>query len=279
MTVKKVRGTKATIVLALVIILSGYFMSTLIYKFMPSYKNTVKEVKNVTVARQLFDISDEEQLSVYPWNIYNKERTVKYTDYPKDKVRAIGNMMDLIKKFLGISNIEIYDLKKQIWDKSQWLITDEVESSKTQAIENDPIFVINDIFTTSSLPSNYTIKFSVDEEEYMSFMVHKRKGTTVTLDSMKVSEKILQSQASTMESNLRNYLEALRQISEEEKLDKLGDSVDTVLNYGLSGNISYDIFSSESELLLVYSLDNGITLVLYFDPIIHEFIGFNLQQS
>lgn len=279
MTVKKVRGTKATIVLALVIILSGYFVSTLIYKFMPSYKNTVKEVKNVTVARQLFDISDEEQLSVYPWNIYNKERTVKYTDYPKDKVRSIGNIMDLIKKFLGISNIEIYDLKKQIWDKSQWLITDEVESSKTHAIENDPIFVINDIFTTSSLPSNYTIKFSVDEEEYMSFMVHKRKGTTVTLDSMKVSEKILQSQASAMESNLRNYLEALRQISEEEKLDKLGDSVDTVLNYGLSGNISYDIFSSESELLLVYSLDNGITLVLYFDPIIHEFIGFNLQQS
>lgn len=279
MKIKVLRGTKATIALALVIILSGYFMTTLIYKFMPSYKNSVKEVKNVTASRQLFDISEEEQLSVYPWNIYNEERTSKYTDYPKDKVRTIGNIMDLVKKFLGVSNIEIYNLKNQIWDKSQWLITDEGGISKTQAIENDPLFVINDVFTSSSFPSTYNIKFSLDAEDYISFMAHKRKSTTVTVDLMKAGEKILQSQAAYMESDLRNYLEALNQIAEEEQLDKLWESIDTVLNYGFSDNISYDIFSTKSELLLVYSLDTGLTLVLYFDPVIQEFIGFNLQQS
>ncbi len=275
---KLLNGTKVTLVLSIVIILLGYFMTTFIYKIMPSYKNSVKEVENVATSKQLFDMSDEAQVNVYPWNLYNEELVVGLSENERYEMSNFQGVVNLVVRFMKMSNIDLDNFKREVVNNLKWL--EENEKGVDGANDKSLLLLNNDIINTKD-SKTYNIKFSIDGEDYISFISKEKRSDNVEeAYEIKAAYQILDDYVTTMDSKLQDYFRALHYIAEDEALYKLSEAIESVLSAADSDEekIEYDIFSTDSELLLVYSLKNRITLILYFDPISQEFIGFNLQQ-
>ncbi|MFR1709080.1 MAG: hypothetical protein ACLSV2_09285 [Clostridium sp.] len=277
-----------TIFLLIIIVIGGYIITSMIYKFLPSYKYQVKKIENVNSVKHLFYL--EEEPITYPWSyvdkgrvsiLSNDEKTVFNSNVYTQNFQG-KNIVDFIVQMMNLS--KIYTSEDEIINSFKYL--ENIQGDKE---EHNKILILNNNFTSIS-GTKYNVKFSLSKNGQVSYK-HKMVKDSKEIDNKMIekSYKLLEEYARNEDSKLVNYLKNIYKASQRnyayEILNVLNnmmvmyteDGYVKVKNY--LQDLNYEIFSTESELMLIYTLEDGTIVILYFDPINEEFCGFNIQKN
>lgn len=283
------KGVGKTIILLMIIVVLGYFVTLKISSFLPSYKYQVKEVENVNSVKRLFYL--EEEPIIYPWSYLDKgdisiipdeDKAMFYNNiYTKDFQGK--NIVDFIDQMMNLS--AIYVSEDEIINSFQYL--KNIEGDKDGYSK---ILILNNNFRNLNR-TTYNVKFSFGENGQVSYRC-KRVDDSKDVDNKTIekSYKLLEEYARNEDSKLINYLKNIYKTSQQNYAYEIIDVLNNimVIRYAEDGyvkvrnylqGINYEIFSTESELMLMYTLEDGTMLILYFDPVNQEFCGFNIQKN
>lgn len=283
------KGVGKTIILLMIIVVLGYFVTLKISSFLPSYKYQVKEVENVNSVKRLFYL--EEEPIIYPWSYLDKgdisiipdeDKAMFYNNIYTQDFKG-KNIVDFIDQMMNLS--AIYVSEDEIINSFQYL--KNIEGDKD---EYSKILILNNNFRNLNR-TTYNVKFSFGKNGQVSYRC-KRVDDSKDVDNKTIekSYKLLEEYARNEDSKLLNYLKNIYKTSQQNYAYEIIDVLDSimVIRYGEDGyvkvrnylqGINYEIFSTESELMLMYTLEDGTMLILYFDPVNQEFCGFNIQKN
>ena len=283
------KGVGKTIILLMIIVVLGYFVTLKISSFLPSYKYQVKEVENVNSVKRLFYL--EEEPIIYPWSYLDKgdisiipdeDKAMFYNNIYTQDFKG-KNIVDFIDQMMNLS--AIYVSEDEIINSFQYL--KNIEGDKDRYSK---ILILNNNFRNLNR-TTYNVKFSIGKNGQVSYRC-KRVDDSKDVDNKTIekSYKLLEEYARNEDSKLLNYLKNIYKTSQQNYAYEIIDVLDSimVIRYGEDGyvkvrnylqGINYEIFSTESELMLMYTLEDGTMLILYFDPVNQEFCGFNIQKN
>lgn len=282
------KGLGKTILLLIIIVMAGYLITSMLYKFLPSYKYEVKKIENVNSVKHLFYL--EEEPIIYPWSYVDKGKVSTLSNEEKIAFNSNvytqdfqgKNIVDFIVQMMNLS--KIYANEDEIINSFQYL--ENIQGDKD---EHNKILILNNNFTSIS-GAKYNVKFSLSKNGQVSYK-HRMVDNSKEVDNRMIekSYKLLEEYARNEDSKLVNYLKNIYKASQRnyayEILNVLNnmmvmyteDGYVKVKNY--LQDVNYEIFSTESELMLIYTLEDGTMVILYFDPIKEEFCGFNIQKN
>lgn len=283
------KGVGKTIILLMIIVVLGYFVTLKISSFLPSYKYQVKEVENVNSVKRLFYL--EEEPIIYPWSYLDKgdisiipdeDKAMFYNNtYTQDFQGK--NIVDFIDQMMNLSAIDVTE--DEIINSFQYL--KNIDGDKDGYSK---ILILNNNFRNLNR-TTYNVKFSFGENGQVSYECKKVDDSKdVDNRTIEKSYKLLEEYARNEDSKLLNYLKSIYKISQQNYAYEIIDVLNSiiVIRYTEDGyvkvrnylqDINYEIFSTESELMLIYTLEDGTMLILYFDPVNQEFCGFNIQKN
>ncbi|GAA0772508.1 hypothetical protein GCM10008908_18960 [Clostridium subterminale] len=283
------KGVGKTIILLMTIVVLGYFITLKICSFLPSYKYQVKEIENVNSVKRLFYL--EEEPIIYPWSYLDKgdisiipdeDKAMFYNNIYTQDFQG-KNIVDFIDQMMNLSAIHLSD--DEIINSFQYL-----KNIQRDKDGYDKILILNDDFTNLNR-TTYNVKFSFGENGQVSYRC-KRVDDSKYIDNKTIekSYKLLEEYARNEDSKLVNYLKNIYKTSQQNYAHEIIDVLNNiiVIRYTEDGyvkvrnylqDINYEIFSTESELMLIYTLEDGTMLILYFDPVNQEFCGFNIQKN
>jgi len=283
------KGVGKTIILLMTIVVLGYFVTLKICSFLPSYKYQVKEVENVNSVKRLFYL--EEEPIIYPWSYLDKGDISIIPD--EDKAMFYNNIYT--QDFQGKNIVDFID---QMMNFSAIYLSDDEIINSFQYIKNiqrdkdgyDKILILNNNFTNLNR-TTYNVKFSFGENGQVSYRC-KRVDDSKYVDNKTIekSYKLLEEYARNEDSKLVNYLKNIYKTSQQNYAHEIINVLNSIIVIGYTEDgyvkvrnylqdINYEIFSTESELMLIYTLEDGTMLILYFDPVNQEFCGFNIQKN
>ena len=283
------KGVGKTIILLMTIVVLGYFITLKICSFLPSYKYQVKEVENVNSVKRLFYL--EEEPIIYPWSYLDKGDISIIPD--EDKTMFYNNIYT--QDFQGKNIVDFID---QMMNFSAIYLSDDEIINSFQYIKNiqrdkdgyDKILILNNNFTNLNR-TTYNVKFSFGENGQVSYRC-KRVDDSKYVDNKTIekSYKLLEEYARNEDSKLVNYLKNIYKTSQQNYAHEIINVLNSIIVIGYTEDgyvkvrnylqdINYEIFSTESELMLIYTLEDGTMLILYFDPVNQEFCGFNIQKN
>ena len=283
------KGVGKTIILLMTIVVLGYFVTLKICSFLPSYKYQVKEVENVNSVKRLFYL--EEEPIIYPWSYLDKGDISIIPD--EDKTMFYNNIYT--QDFQGKNIVDFID---QMMNFSAIYLSDDEIINSFQYIKNiqrdkdgyDKILILNNNFTNLNR-TTYNVKFSFGENGQVSYRC-KRVDDSKYVDNKTIekSYKLLEEYARNEDSKLVNYLKNIYKTSQQNYAHEIINVLNSIIVIGYTEDgyvkvrnylqdINYEIFSTESELMLIYTLEDGTMLILYFDPVNQEFCGFNIQKN
>ncbi|WP_346890479.1 hypothetical protein [Clostridium sp. UBA1056] len=283
------KGVGKTIILLMIIVVLGYFVTLKISSFLPSYKYQVKEVENVNSVKRLFYL--EEEPIIYPWSYLDKGDISIIPD--EDKAMFYNNIYT--QDFQGKNIVDFID---QMMNLSAIFVTEDEIINSFQYLKNiegnkdgySNILILNNNFRNLNR-TTYNVKFSFGKNGQVSYRC-KRVDDSKDVDNKTIekSYKLLEEYARNEDSKLLNYLKNIYKTSQQNYAYEIIDVLNNimVIRYAEDGyvkvrnylqGINYEIFSTESELMLMYTLEDGTMLILYFDPVNQEFCGFNIQKN
>ncbi len=283
------KGVDKTIILLITIVVLGYFITLKICSFLPSYKYQVKEVENVNSVKRLF--YHEEEPIIYPWSYLDKGEISIISD--EDKAMFYNNIytqdfqgkniVDFIDQMMSLSAINLSD--DEIINSFKYL--KNIQGDKDGY---DKVLILDNNFRNLNR-TTYNVKFSLGKNGQVSYRC-KRVDDSEYPDNKTIekSYKLLEEYARNEDSKLVNYLKNIYKTSQQNYAHEIIDVLNSiiVIRYTEDGyvkvknylqDINYEIFSTESELMLIYTLEDGTMLILYFDPVNQEFCGFNIQKN
>jgi len=270
------------------IVVLGYFITLKICGFLPSYKYQVKEVENVNSVKRLFYL--EEEPIIYPWSYLDKghisiipdeDKTMFYNNIYTEDFQG-KNIVDFIERMMNSS--AIYVSEDEIINSFQY-----VENIQGDKDGDNKILILDNSFRNLN-GITYNVKFSFGKNGQVSYK-YKRLDNSEYPDNKTIekSYKLLEEYVRNEDIKLVNYLKYIYKISQENYAYEIVNVLNNIIiRYTEDGyvkvrnylqDINYEIFSTESELMLIYTLEDGTMLILYFDPVNQEFCGFNIQKN
>jgi hypothetical protein len=281
------KGIAKTIILLISIIIAGYFITSMIYNFLPSYKYEVREIENVNSVKRLFYL--EEEPIVYPWSYLDKG----HIEIISEEDKNVFNNKNYHKGFYGKNIVDfimqmmdlhvMYKKEDEVINSFQYLVG--IENDKN---DHGKVLIINNDFT-NIFNEQYNIKFSLDENGQVSYKCKATENlSSIDNEMIEKAYELLDGYTRNDDSKLVDYLKDIYRASQRNYAYEILNVLDNILiSYMEDGytklenslqDVSYEIFSTESELMVIYTLDNGTMVIVYFDPISKEFCGFNIQN-
>lgn len=267
--------------LALVIILIGYVLTNFIYNGLTVSTSEVRRVEKSISGNELSSISDVSELNISPWNMYannNVDKRSLKNEYQIDnsyKEYIATLLADLIKEN-DMDVKEEQDLIKGIYC---------VDFGKTidTLMDNKNIFLFNNQIESKDKNKTYDVKFSFGTMDEVSFSV-KEKGIIQKVEEqkLKLQFKELADLAHNTGQKVEDYLLSIQKvINEENKFYNWSIVIDSILNKNSDYDYSVyrDVFATDSDLVVMYVIENRYILYLYYDPVKEEFFGFNFQYK
>lgn len=270
-----------TLIFASIIILIGYFSTYFIYNGLDASTSEVRGVKKTISGNELSGIANVSELNIFPWNMYTNnnadKRSLKneYVIDSDDKEYIATILADLIIEN-DMEEKEEQDLIKSIYC---------VDSAKPidSLMNNKNIFLFNNQIENKDRNKIYDVKFSFGNMDEVSFSAREKVTIQkVEQQQLKLQIKKLTDLAHNSGQKVKDYLLNVQKvINEENKFYNWSIVIDNILNKDTINDygVYRDVFATDSDLILMYVIDNKYTLYLYYDPLKEEFFGFNFQYK
>lgn len=270
-----------TLILALIIILIGYVLTNFIYNGLIVSTSEVRRGEKNISGNELSSISDVSELNISPWNMYannNVDKRPLKNEYAidNDYKGYIANLLaDLIKE----NDMEVKEEQDLI--KSIYCV--DFGKAIDTLMDNKNIFLFNNQIESKDENKIYDVKFSFGNMDEVSFSV-KEKGIIQKVEEkkLKVQHKELTELARNTGQKVEDYLLNIQKvINEENKFYNWSIVIDSILNKNSDYDYSVyrDVFATDSDLVVMYVIENRYILYLYYDPVKEEFFGFNFQYK
>lgn len=258
-------GILITIGLSIIILTVGAFLSSWIDALVPSYKNKIAEVERTNSSNQIFQLNQQDELQLYPWNYYTDKSQSNLSPAQKELLLQ-KKVPDFIFAMLNITQVN--NSEKSVLVNQFELLSVPVEKGK--------YFVLKNIKIENS---DFYINCAVTQGgEIVS--CYASYGTEKLTDSALQKAQIsLQDNITNKSPNLSNYIKKITSISNEFGQMQIARLLEGENIWKIQATSSPEIINTGNLILLNYKTDNSINLIFYFNPSSLIFSGFHIQQS
>lgn len=271
----------------------GLLASVWMDRLVPTFIGEVVRIEDNEAASPLFSWNDNINLSIYPWSQYNAAKSRPVNADETGLLRSA--MLDsYIYSVLGEKEersddalLEQFVTGGEVSDTDQYLFLKDAAVTLTDGRR----YIVNCAASSFDGAITYLHYKDVDagevnreelntayrkleeylEEFYSAYVYLEVKDTTEMKDITPVDGEVL--------SFFENMLATLQfwqtEASEREQII----CVD-VMNYAIQQGLTRpELLSADSELLLIYTLDINIRMILFVEPRNMSFIGYSIQME
>ena len=282
-------GLCLMLLLSSAIIGGGLLAAVWMDKLVPSFTNEIIRLADDDTATPLFSWNDNTNLSIYPWSQFNAAKSRPINEREMEILRE-GTADSYIYSILGEKQNRVDDTLLR-----QFVVGDEASDSERYMFLKDAVITLTDgrryMMNSAAAESTGTVAYlhfkDIDaepatEEEfnaayqqveeylkefyqaYILFYEHTEMNKIVPVDKEVVAffEKMLYT------------LQVWQAIAAEYNQSLCSDVLGFAMDKGFS---EPELLSADSELLLIYTLDYNIRMILFLEPKNMDFVGYSIQ--